>query len=300
VYAHDETSENFRFPCGVPQGSILGPLLFSLYVNDLQHALSNLPSVDVIQYADDTSLIITCSRDISMESTVSAVLQRLMQWFESNMLALNLGKTKFVYFGAASNSHQIEVCQTVVSNVQSARFLGLIVDSRLTWESHIQRIVGKLRYLGKFLLKLRHLLTTDMAMTLVKVLAMPVVDLFDVIYGMASTSALHTLDVAFNDLLRIVLRVSKTMHVSLDFLYSTASLDRLVERRIHSLKRTIIRLYNKSLFCNCRNLWRERTYHYDSRNRARFEIHRPRTKFGVSMLSYRGLKLLNQVLSLSV
>ena len=81
--------------CGVPQGSILGPLLFLLYVNDLKNASSVL---DPIMFADDTNLFYTNSNMQKLLSTMNEELASINQWFTSNKLSLNPKKTKYSFF----------------------------------------------------------------------------------------------------------------------------------------------------------------------------------------------------------
>ena len=77
---------------GVPQGSVLGPLLFLLYINDLPNAISDLSTP--ILFADDTSLIVSSPESLQLEEDINAVMQNLNKWFHSNLLFLNY-KTHF-------------------------------------------------------------------------------------------------------------------------------------------------------------------------------------------------------------
>ena len=90
--------------CGVPQGSILGPLLFLIYVNDLQYA-SNL--LDPIMFADDTNLFYAEENIKTLFDTVNIELQKISQWFISNKLSLNVTKTKYSFFHKPSKKDNI-------------------------------------------------------------------------------------------------------------------------------------------------------------------------------------------------
>lgn len=115
---------------GVPQGSVLGPLLFLIYVNDLQSVLSN----KVIQYADDTSLIFSEMTTLDLSSKIRTSLKSLENWFSYNNLHLNVSKTSLIKFDF-KNGEVLEVPSIKCDN--TSPFLGITIDSRLDWKSHI-------------------------------------------------------------------------------------------------------------------------------------------------------------------
>ena len=90
--------------CGVPQGSILGPLLFLLYVNDLKNASASL---NAIMFADDTNLFVSHKNINTLFQIVNAELKNLETWFNGNKLSLNLTKTKYAFFHPKSYSDDI-------------------------------------------------------------------------------------------------------------------------------------------------------------------------------------------------
>ena len=85
--------------CGVPQGSILGPLLFLIYINDLREA-SNI--ADPIMFADDTNLFYSYHQIKVLFETANAELQKISQWFRANKLSLNVKKTNYTLFHICS------------------------------------------------------------------------------------------------------------------------------------------------------------------------------------------------------
>ena len=139
--------------CGVPQGSILGPLLFLLYVNDLKNASASL---NAIMFADDTNLFVSHKNINTLFQIVNAELKNLETWFNGNKLSLNLTKTKYAFFHPQSYSDDIplrlptlKINNSIIKRESTVRFLGVLLDENLTWRPHIDLIEKKIsKYLG--------------------------------------------------------------------------------------------------------------------------------------------------------
>lgn len=123
---------------GVPQGSILGPLLYIIYTNDLPQAIQEY----IVTYADDSTIVFNESNEKDIENNILSTLDTLEQYFQSINLKLNKNKTKLIKF---SNHHCENMILTNTTNTLTSAnqllFLGLQLDARLDWKSHIDRLI---------------------------------------------------------------------------------------------------------------------------------------------------------------
>ncbi len=129
--------------CGVPQGSILGPILFLIYINDI----SCCTKLNLLSYADDTTMYSSDANLHNLEIVTNIELRKLDEWFRTNKLALNVSKTKFSIFSPnkiKSNNIQIAINDTNIERDQVTKFLGLHLDEQLSWKEHIKKLRAKL------------------------------------------------------------------------------------------------------------------------------------------------------------
>ena len=139
----EENTELETITCGVPQGSILGPLLFLLYVNDLKNATNLL---DPIMYADDTNLFLT-HKDISyLFETANLQLERINQWFISNKLSPNVSKVKYSFFHKPNKRDCIPLLLPKLNVMRSEclKSLGVLLDENICWKEHIKYIESEI------------------------------------------------------------------------------------------------------------------------------------------------------------
>ena len=122
---------------GVPQGSVLGPLLFIIYTNDLHKCLKYS---DCVQFADDTTIYVTGESLIDSFKCLNNDLITLVEWFKANCLSLNLQKTKYMLFHTKDRSKhtpELIVGNYKIERVNAAKFLGIVLDDKLCWDEHI-------------------------------------------------------------------------------------------------------------------------------------------------------------------
>ena len=133
-------SDQFEIKCGVPQGSVLGPLLFIIYTNDLSKVLTQ---AKCILFADDTTVYASSKNVHDLYSLMNAELQTLSDWFKANKLSVNATKTNYVIFSKSRLSSEVLDKNLFVDNecierVASTKFLGVIIDEHLQWSEHIK------------------------------------------------------------------------------------------------------------------------------------------------------------------
>ena len=150
VRLHDVNSNLLPINTGVPQGSILGPLLFIIYINDFARASAIF---DFICYANDTTLFSTLNKSINAQNInpdiiINTELAKINEWLVINKLSLNVTKSKFMVFHTQQKHRAIKppvpkINNTNIDKVEQFKFLGLTLDSNLNWKKHSDNITNK-------------------------------------------------------------------------------------------------------------------------------------------------------------
>lgn len=143
---------------GVPQGTILGPLFFIVYINDLLQE-------SCIAYADDTVVLHTADNWSDAEKGMNEILGRVSNYFAANQLSLNKAKSVFMTFGSYSDSLPshitVKIDNEYLSRVKSTKYLGIIFDENMRWEQQMLHIVNKTKYCTYIFYKLKKIMTAN-------------------------------------------------------------------------------------------------------------------------------------------
>ena len=129
--------------CGVPQGSILGPLLFLVYINDLCIVCK---STEPVLFADDTNLFSSGSNASSLQDGVNNDLAFIAEWLKVNELSLNIKKTHFMCFSAKNKPSpciSLQIDGEALAEVNKSKVLGVIIDNKFSWKDYISFVCRK-------------------------------------------------------------------------------------------------------------------------------------------------------------
>uniref|UniRef100_A0A3B3B6W1 Reverse transcriptase domain-containing protein n=1 Tax=Oryzias melastigma TaxID=30732 RepID=A0A3B3B6W1_ORYME len=145
---------------GIPQGSVIGPKLFILFINDI-HEISK--KLNFLLFADDTTVYRSGENLESVITSMEKELVVLQRWFDANKLVLNWEKTKCMIFGTRNygENRYIKIDGTVINNVSEVKFLGVILDNKLSWKLHIDYISKKISKNIGILYKVKRILDKD-------------------------------------------------------------------------------------------------------------------------------------------
>lgn len=158
VYANNHSSSYKKITCGVPQGSVLAPTLFLIYIN----SICSLKLKGIIRlFADDTTLFYYGTNFNEIRQNMITDLKTIYDWLKFNKLSLNISKSSFMYISKQTikaNKDPLTLNGNKINYSNHIKFLGLLIDESLTWNLHISKIKEKiLPYVG-ILSKLRHYL----------------------------------------------------------------------------------------------------------------------------------------------
>jgi len=194
VTVQSKTSSRSNMICGVPQGSILGPLLFLIYINDI---INSSQLLNFILFADDTNIFYSHKCMNTLINTLNTELSKVSLWFKCNKLSLNIDKTCFMHFtnSQSRTNHNINLTIDNIPIIEkkSTKFLGVIIDSNLSWNDHIKKISISVSKAIGILWKLKPILTKRILLVLYNSFVLPYINYCNIVWGNCNKSKIESL-----------------------------------------------------------------------------------------------------------
>ncbi|CAH2100147.1 unnamed protein product [Euphydryas editha] len=278
--------------CGIPQGSILGPLLFLIYVNNM--ADLSLKG-DITLYADDTCLFYFGNSIESIMADAQKDLDLLNTWLQSNLLTINISKTKYIIFAAKNKKIRNFVPPVInkqpISKVDNEKYLGLILDSKMSWKPHIQKIKTKLRSLTGLLRGTVGCYPRHVRYTIYNSLVKPHIDYLIQLWGTAAKTNLKELQIAQNKLIKILFNYD--FFTSTKKMYKETQLLNIEQTYTYYTCLLIRKILNKDIHTQITFTKKQQIHNMRLRNANDLNLYTARTNYGKKSIMYEGARIYN-------
>ena len=208
------TSEENEVTSGVPQGSILGPILFLCFTNDLTAAF---PEDTLVSYADDTQFLVTGKTTQQIKSKLERIIQKAEEWYKANSLMSNPSKTEIIVFTFNKHKNKDIPAITVYENgkeikleaKETIKVLGVHVDNKMTWNNHVTNLKNKTMGIVKHLHRVNKLLPLKIKLQLYDSLVASHLNYADTIWSGCGSANKQKLQLVQNFALKSILGMKK-------------------------------------------------------------------------------------------
>jgi hypothetical protein len=266
VRVENQSSDLANIDFGVPQGSVLGPTLFLTYINGL--CKLKLTNATTVSFADDTAILVRGKDWLEVQRTAESNLKLILEWLDTNLLVLNVQKTKYVSFSMNSRGQpcddfcirvrrQNDDSLSFIESAKTIKYLGVLLDSHLSWRQHIESVKGRVRKLMFVFRSLRNIAYPELLRTVYFALCESVLGYCNSVWGGAAKTHLISLERAQRSLLKVIFR--KPSRYSTKQLYKVANVLSVRQLFLRKIMHNLGKLHSKIFEAEIRRRQRWKT-----------------------------------------
>lgn len=274
---------------GVPQGSILGPLLYIIYTNDFINSLS---SSQAYIYADDTAITVSDNDATRALETMQEELSSASSWFAANKLKLNAAKTQLCLFGTPqqlrcfreATTTQVVINDAVIRESKFVNYLGVTLDNNMTFDDHIKSLSGKLTRTLGILSNIKHLMPMNIRKQVYNGLILSNLDYCSTIWGHTSKKNIRRLEKILNRTCRNVLDIRDRKYSATEMYKALKWLplkEKLEYNKAVDCYKIVTKMYHTPL-----DFIRSDTLHHHNLRQQTLYVEQPNTTMGKRKLAY--------------
>ena len=291
VKHYGSRSEWYCLSKGVPQGSILGPLIFNIFLNDLLWGITG----SIYNYADDNTIAVTGDDVADVEAKLTETSEFCLSWFQENMLKANPTKFQFMMLDRYHNAltYDLNVNGNVLKSVPSVKLLGVTIDSKMNYTEHISnlsRVASRNLKITRRVSNLFHGQAERLA--IINAFVSSMFSYCPLIWHFGSKTSLMKIEKIYERSLRFV---AKDFSSTYEELLAALDCDTLILSRLKCLALHMFKCH-KNLVPAYVNVFSARNVNYELRDEFRLELYKFRTKkYGYNTILYAGAKLWNSL-----
>lgn len=277
---------------GVPQGTVLGVFLFLIYINDIGRVVKN---GKLLMFADDALLYVE-SDDVQVAvNKINEDLQHLSNWFKMNKMKLNINKTKCMVLNGNIVNCNITIDNNFIEQISEIKYLGVIIDSKLNFKTHLDYICKKIAKKLYFFRRIRNKLSVGTSIKIFNSIVKPHFEFCSTIMLMFNNEMVNRLQILQNKAMRIILK--KNRFVSKSVLLKSLNWLNVDQRIKFNVLIFVFKIINGHLpnYLMEKLKYVEDLTQYNLRNKLDFRLEFFRNTKTQNSLIYKGLKLYNEL-----